>query len=263
MPALIVRMVRAAMAVVLASLVSGCLFTHRSMEPLPDETKLELAQRGLGLGARVFVRIFKLENQMEVWLQNAAGTYTQFRTYPICNWSGEIGPKTREGDRQAPEGFYVVSTRQMNPNSKYYLSFNIGYPNAYDKAHGYTGSYLMVHGGCRSVGCYAITDDAIKELFTLAREAFAAGQRDFPVHAFPFRMTPENLAQRAGQPWSGLWQNLKEGYDLFEATRIPPAVGIKGGRYVFFADPGQVPDEFRISAAASDPMQAQLISGWQ
>ncbi len=262
MPATFIRLARAVAALALAVLVAGCLFTPRGMQPLPDETKLELNQRGLSLGSRIYVRVFKEENQMEVWLQNASGTYTLFHTYPICNWSGELGPKTREGDRQAPEGFYVVSASQMNPKSKYYLSFNIGYPNAYDRLHGYTGKYLMVHGGCRSAGCYAITDDAIKELFILAREAFTAGQRNFPVNAFPFRMTAENMAKHAGQPWSAFWVNLKQGYDMFEAAHVPPVVGVKDERYVFFADPSQVPEAFKISATAGDVAAPRLISGW-
>ena len=262
MPATFIRLARAIAALALALLVAGCLFTPRGMQPLPDETKLELNQRGLALGSRIYVRVFKEEHQMEAWLQNASGTYTLFRTYPICNWSGELGPKTREGDRQAPEGFYVVSAGQMNPESKYYLSFNIGYPNAYDRLHGYTGKYLMVHGGCRSAGCYAITDDAIKELFILAREAFTAGQRNFPVNAFPFRMTAENMAKHAGQPWSDFWINLKQGYDMFEATHVPPVVGVKDEHYVFFADPSQVPEAFKISATAADAAMPRLISGW-
>jgi murein L,D-transpeptidase YafK len=263
MPALIARAARNLVVVMVAFVLAGCLAAHRSMAPLPDETRLELARMGITVGARLLVRIFKLENQMEVWLEDASGTYVRFRTYPICNWSGEIGPKTEEGDRQAPEGYYVVSARQMNPNSKYYLSFNIGYPNAYDRAHGYNGSYLMVHGGCRSAGCYAITDDAIKELFILAREAFTAGQRDFPVEAFPFRLTEENLAQRQGHRWYEFWQNLKVGYDLFEKYHMPPVVGVKDGRYVFFATPSEVPEEFRIAAASGDPAAAQLIAGWR
>lgn len=247
----------------LALALGGCLFgVHRSMEPLPEETKIELTKKGLTLGAPVYVRIFKLENQMEVWLRNTSGAYTLFHTYPICNWSGDIGPKTKEGDRQAPEGFYVVTAKQMNPNSNYYLSFNIGYPNAYDKAYGYTGSYLMVHGGCRSVGCYAITDDAVKELFSLAREAFTAGQREFPVHAFPFRMTEENMTFRAGNQWEGFWRNLKEGYDFFEANRRPPVVAVKDRKYIFFPDPQSIPEEFKLQQASADATSPQLISGW-
>lgn len=242
------------LAVGLALLVSACL-THRSMEPLPDDTKAELASMGLTLGARLYVRVFKLENEMEVWMRKSSGKYALFRRYPICNWSGELGPKQREGDKQAPEGFYVVNARQMNPQSKHYLSFNIGYPNAYDKTHGRTGSHLMVHGGCSSAGCYAITDDAVKELFILAREAFKAGQRDFPVHAFPFRMNEQRLAQNAGHQWSDFWQNLKEGYDLFEKTGVPPAVAVQQGRYVFMPEgTGK-----QIAAAAGN---MQMISGW-
>jgi len=242
--------------------LTGCLFgTHRSMAPLPDETKAELAAKGLKVGAPLFVRIFKLENEMEVWLKNDKGTYTKFRTYPICNWSGDIGPKTKQGDRQAPEGFYVVTAKQMNPNSSYYLSFNLGYPNTYDQAHGYTGSLLMVHGGCRSAGCYAITDDAIAELFTLGREAFTAGQRQFPVNAYPFRMTEENLAFRAGNKWEPFWRNLAEGYRMFEKTHIPPVVGVQDGRYVFYQSRDQVPAGVTVSPASAGG--AALISGWQ
>lgn len=262
MPATVLRLVRALAALALSVLVAGCLFTPRGLQPLPDEAKLELNQRGLTLGSPIFVRVFKEENQMEVWLKNAYGTYTLFHTYPICNWSGVLGPKTAEGDRQAPEGFYLVSAKQMNPNSKYYLSFNIGYPNAYDREHGYTGKYLMVHGGCRSAGCYAITDDAIKELFILAREALKRGQSEFPVQAFPFRMTAQNMARHADGPWSAFWKNLKQGYDMFEATHVPPVVGVKDKHYVFFSSPSQIPAAFRVSAAAVDAAAPKLISGW-
>jgi murein L,D-transpeptidase YafK len=228
---------------VLLTGLGGCLFSSsKAYAPLPDKAKAELQQMGLSLGAPLYIRIFKLEAEMEVWMQKASGEYALFRTYAICNWSGDVGPKTREGDKQAPEGFYIVTAQQMNPNSDYYLSFNIGFPNAYDRAHDYTGSYLMVHGGCRSAGCYAITDAAIQELYILAREAFAKGQREFPVHAFPFHMTKDAMAFRAGNQWEDFWKNLKEGYDAFEKTKQPPVVGVKNKRYVFFADAGAVPD---------------------
>ena len=138
------------LVVVIAIVLVGCMTDDRALQPLPEPAKAELAVRGLKLGAPLYVRVFKAESEMEVWLGRSDGEYTLFRTYPICNWSGDLGPKTREGDKQAPEGFYMVAARQMNPKSAHYLSFNIGYPNAYDKAHGYTGSALMVHGGCRS-----------------------------------------------------------------------------------------------------------------
>ena len=244
-------------------LLAGCLFSpSKAYAPLPEETKAELQQKGLSLGAPLFIRIFKLEAEMEVWMARPTGEYALFRTYPICNWSGDVGPKVREGDKQAPEGFYIVTARQMNPNSKYYLSFNIGYPNAYDLAHDYTGSFLMVHGGCLSAGCYAITDDAIQELYILAREAFAQGQKEFPIHAFPFRMTDEAMAFRKGHKWEAFWENLREGYKVFEETKKPPIVGVKDKRYVFFADGAAVPDAFK-TASAKDPLAPRLISGLQ
>lgn len=248
---------------VAAAALGGCLPDDgRSTAPLKEGAKAELTGMGLRVGAPMFVRIFKLENEMEVWLRAESGTYKLFRTYSVCNWSGDIGPKTAEGDKQAPEGFYVVTARQMNPDSKYYLSFNIGYPNAYDLANGYTGQHLMVHGGCRSGGCYAVTDEAIQEIFTLAREAFTAGQRKFPVHAFPFRMTKSNMEFRKGHKWETFWSNLKEGHDHFEKDRRLPVVGVEDRRYVYFPDENAVPAVFR-SANNGDPQAPALISGWR
>ena len=128
------------------------------------------------------------------------GKYALLKTYEICKWSGALGPKIKEGDRQAPEGFYTVTPAQMNPNSSYYLSFNIGYPNAYDRAYGRTGTHIMVHGACSSAGCYSMSDEDAGELFALARDAFKGGQRQFQIQAFPFRMTPENIARHRGDP---------------------------------------------------------------
>jgi len=254
------RSVISAMAAALSLSLAGCLMDDKALAPLPDDTKAELTKKGLKLGSAMFVRIFKLDNVMEVWLRNPADDYVLFRTYPLCNWSGDIGPKTTQGDKQAPEGFYVVTARQMNPESKFYLSFNIGYPNEYDAAKGYTGGELMVHGGCRSAGCYAITDDAIQELFTLAREAFTAGQRRFPVHAFPFRMTEANMEFRKNDKNYPFWANLKQGYDIFENTHRVPVVGVQSGQYVFFGDEQSVPAEFKsASVGIASP---KLISGW-
>ena len=259
------RLVQILIVTALTLGLSAC-FVHRSMAPLPDETKAELVSRGLKIGAPLYVRVFKLENEMEVWLKNPTGSYTLFRTYPICNWSGKLGPKLKEGDKQAPEGFYVVNAGQMNPNSKYYLSFNMGYPNAYDKAHERTGKHLMVHGGCSSAGCYAITDDAVTELFILAREAFTGGQRHFPIAAFPFRPTKQQLEQSKDHKWHAFWLNLKEGYDLFESTRRPPVAAVQDGRYMFYADMQSVPAELRENPGVQDaqnPGGFQLISGWK
>ena len=192
----------------------------------------ELAARQLAFGSPVFMRIFKEPKELEVWVLKGA-RYELFKTYKVHTYSGKLGPKQREGDQQAPEGFYFVAARAMNPNSSYHLSFNLGYPNAYDKAHGRTGSALMVHGSTVSIGCFAMTDPRIEEIYTLADGALRGGQQFFRVHIFPFRMTDENLKAHAGTRWDAFWLNLKAGYDHFEKEKVPPDVGVKDGKYVF------------------------------
>ena len=190
-------------------------------------------ERGVELGAPVFMRIFKKERELEIWLEGNDGQFGLFKTYRICRLSGTLGPKVERGDRQAPEGFYFVTANRLNPWSRFHLSFDLGYPNAYDRIHGRTGGNLMVHGNCVSVGCYAMTDGAIEEIYTLAEAALAGGQRFFRVHVFPFRMTEQIMTRFTSSPWIGFWKNLKEGYDLFETQRRPPEVGVRGGRYTF------------------------------
>ena len=192
----------------------------------------DLAARGLAFGAPVFVRVFKREAQLELWLRARDGAYRLFRTYPVCAFSGELGPKRRQGDNQAPEGFYRVAAGQLNPASQFHLSFNLGYPNAYDRAHGYTGDFLMVHGACVSIGCYAMGDAAIEEIYTLVAAALAGGQRAFDVHALPFRLTTAALAAERDSPWHDFWSELKPGYDAFERTQRPPTIGVAARRYV-------------------------------
>jgi murein L,D-transpeptidase YafK len=209
------------------------------MRPLSKDAMMLLGKKGMTTESPIFVRIFKEESELEIWKARDDGHYYHFKTYPICNWSGEVGPKLQEGDKQAPEGFYWISKGQMNPNSSFHLSFNLGYPNAYDKAHGRTGSALMVHGKCKSAGCYAMTDALIEEIYALAREQFAAGHERFPVHAFPFRMTDENMARFKGHKWHAFWQILKEGYDHFETTRKVPDVTVCERRYHVNAKPVQ------------------------
>jgi murein L,D-transpeptidase YafK len=194
------------------------------------------AQR-LALGAPVSLRIFKEEQTLEVWLRDASGRFRMFASYPICTFSGEPGPKLARGDGQSPEGFYSVRPAALNPGSAYHLSFDLGYPNAYDRAHGRTGSALMVHGACVSIGCYAMTDPAIEEIWTLVASAFRGGQREMQVQAYPFRMTAAALDRRRADRWHGFWANLKEGHDLFERTGVPPRVDVRGGRYRFTPQP--------------------------
>jgi murein L,D-transpeptidase YafK len=182
--------------------------------------------------APIFVRIFKEESELEVWKARDDGRFYHFKTYPICTWSGELGPKVAKGDKQAPEGFYTVNSDQMNPNSQYHLSFNIGYPNVYDRTHNRTGEALMVHGNCSSAGCYAMTDALMEEIYSIAREALKGGQKGFDVHAFPFRMTEANMAQHKTDRWYPFWATLKQGYDHFEKNRLPPGVAVCESRYV-------------------------------
>jgi len=188
---------------------------------------------GLELGNPVFLRIFKETSELEVWLQPASGKpFRLFRTYHIATFSGSLGPKTKQGDLQAPEGFYYVPRRSLNPHSRFHLSFNLGYPNAYDRSHGRTGDFLMVHGKRVSIGCYAMTDDSIEQIYTLAEAALDHGQRFFRVHCFPFRMTDERMAQAKASPWFSFWSNLREGYHAFEETKIPPNILVRDQRYV-------------------------------
>ncbi len=182
----------------------------------------------------MFIRIIKDEAVLEVWLKRA-DRFHLFETMTVCSFSGGLGPKLKEGDGQSPEGFYEVGRAQLNPNSAYHLAFNVGFPNAYDRAHGRTGSHLMVHGDCVSIGCYAMTDIGIDDIFTLVAAALAQSQRSVSVHIFPFRMTDEALALHAGGPWDEFWANLKEGHDAFDSAGVPPSVAVCDRRYVFDA----------------------------
>jgi murein L,D-transpeptidase YafK len=191
-----------------------------------------LKAHGLALGTPVFIRIFKREFELEVWLLRD-GRFHRFATYPVCRWSGALGPKIAQGDRQAPEGFYTVDEQALNPASRWHRSFNLGFPNAFDRAHGRTGSLLMVHGGCGSIGCYAMTNPVIDEIWRLVTAALRGGQKRFQVQVFPFRMTDGNLDRHAASPLAPFWRELKVGHDLFEADLLPPKVRVCDGRYAF------------------------------
>ena len=196
----------------------------------------ELEAKNMEKESPILVRIFKEEAELEVWKQDKSGRFALLRTYPICRWSGQLGPKIKQGDRQAPEGFYTITPGLMNPNSNYYLAINTGFPNAYDRANGRTGAFLMIHGDCSSSGCYAMTDEQIAEIYALARESFFGGQKSFQLEAFPFRMTPLNMARHRNSPHMEFWKMLKQGYDHFEVTHLEPKVDVCEKRYVFNAE---------------------------
>jgi murein L,D-transpeptidase YafK len=233
------------------------LVGEKATRPLSQEMIDLIDKKNMAKETPILVRIFKEESELEVWKQTKDGQYDLLKTYPICRWSGELGPKLKAGDRQAPEGFYMITPGLMNPNSAYYLAFNMGFPNAFDRSLGRTGANLMVHGDCSSSGCYAMTDDQIGEIFALARESFEGGQRAFQVQAYPFHMTAENMAKHRDNPNMAFWRMLKEGNDHFEVSRQEPRVEVCDKRYVFNAIPFDPSQGF--SAERSCPVYDQPL----
>jgi murein L,D-transpeptidase YafK len=277
----------AALAVACALALGGCVaevagggptFGPKHLQPLPPQTVALIAAKGMDTNSPILLRIFKEEAELEIWKEARDGNYALLKTYPICRWSGELGPKIKQGDRQAPEGFYAITPELMNPRSSYYLSFNLGYPNEFDRSLGRTGMHLMVHGDCSSAGCYAMTDEQIMEIYALSRESFDGGQLAFQVQAFPFRMTAKNMARHRKNPNMAFWRMLKEGSDHFELTKQQPKVDVCEKRYVFNAhllDPSQpfdargkcpeyeIPESLAVAARSkktSDDREMALLS---
>ena len=205
--------------------------SRAAVEARAPELGEALAAKGLELGDPVYLRITKEPAVLTAYVANEQGVYEAFRSWPVCSFSGDLGPKLAEGDMQAPEGFYSIAPGQMNPSSSFHLSFDLGYPNAYDRANGRTGSYLMVHGNCVSVGCYAMTDAAIEEIWTLMQAALNDGQPSVPVHIYPFAMTAANLQRHAGDANEPFWRSLAPAWVEFEETGRVPVVRVAGGKY--------------------------------
>lgn len=172
-------------------------------------------------GKAVFIRIVKEARHLELWCREKNGVWKILKEYEIAGMSGTCGPKTAEGDLQAPEGFYRVYPGSMNPKSKYHLAFNIGYPNAYDKQLNRTGSLIMIHGGSASKGCFAMTDRSIEEIYTMVNEAFEAGSEYVPVQIYPFEMTEERMRKESTSTHYSFWQHLLPGWQHTEATGTP------------------------------------------
>jgi len=265
------RAVTGLAAIAAAFVLAGCnadtisQVPARALAPVSSALVAEMDRKQMPLQSPILIRIFKEEAELEVWKKDTSGNYALLKTYPICRWSGDLGPKIKEGDRQAPEGFYQITPGLMNPRSNFYLAFNLGFPNAYDRANGRTGAFLMVHGDCSSAGCYAMTDEQIGEIFALGRESFAGGQKSFQVQAFPFRMTPQNMAKHRNSPHLAFWRMIKQGYDHFEVTRQEPRVDVCERRYVFDAEsPNGAPLSFnarsQCPAYRVAPAIASLVS---
>ncbi len=247
------RIFAAGLMVSASALLAGCddqldSSSARSLQPIPQKTLAKMDEIGTTPASPVLIRTYKQEAELQIWKLKSDGQYALLKTFPMCRWSGQLGPKTREGDRQVPEGFYTITPGQMNPHSNYYLSFNVGYPNAYDRAYGRTGGTIMVHGACSSAGCYSMTDQQIAEIYAIAREAFNGGQREIQMQSYPFKMTAENLAKHRLDPNIAFWKELKNGSDHFEVTQAEPSVLVCGKHYVF----GAVADH-DISATAPCP----------
>lgn len=251
--------------------LAGCqgsaddLLSLRENAPLPKDALSIMRAKGMTPSSPIMMRIFKEEAVLEVWKQKDTGRYEMVKSYEICKYSGDKGPKYKEGDRQAPEGFYYVGRPQMNPRSSYHLSFNLGFPNPYDRSHGRTGTHLMVHGDCSSAGCYAMTDEGVAEIYAFAREALNGGrQKQFLVKAYPFRMTPENMARHHDHEHFDYWTMIKQGYDHFELTKQPPKVDVCERRYVFnqssesaFRASAQCPADMKMPDSLASAYQAQ------
>ncbi|MCB1386479.1 MAG: murein L,D-transpeptidase [Nitratireductor sp.] len=253
-----------AMALALVSCQGGIdeIFP-KAERPVPPQLVQKMKALGMKASSPILIRIYKQDNVLEVWKQKTNGRFAMLVSYEICKWSGKLGPKFKEGDRQAPEGFYRVGIHQMNPNSDYHLSFNIGYPNTFDRSHGRTGSHLMVHGACSSAGCYSMNDDQVEEIYSLARDALKGGQDYFQVQAYPFRMTAGNLAKQVTSEHFEFWKSLKEGSDLFEITNYPPKVDVCEKRYIFNRETGE---DDKFSASAQCPpmtMPASLLAAYK
>jgi murein L,D-transpeptidase YafK len=243
-------MIRTALfrAFVLLAALAGALTPVRSFgddgngNQLPEKATRELSpellsllrQRKMTKTSPIIMRVFKEEAELEVWKEDTSGHFQLLKIYPVCRWSGDLGPKLYEGDRQTPEGFYTITPNLMNPNSNFHLAINIGFPNAFDKANNRDGSFLMIHGDCSSSGCYAMTDEQISEIYSLARDSLI-GRPSFQIQAYPFRMTPANLARHRTNPHMAFWKVLKIGNDHFEAAHLEPKVDVCARHYVFDA----------------------------
>ena len=201
---------------------------HPNTIPLDEILKKKNLQPGIPL----YIRIFKEEKELELWGKNKK-RYVLLKKYPICHYSGKLGPKQRSGDKQAPEGVYVLTKKSLHPHSHYHLALNIQYPNRYDRNHHRTGNLIMIHGKCSSVGCFAMGNPQIEEIYHMVEQAFQKGEKFVYVAIFPFRMKNEKILRFKENTWYPFWLNLKTGYDLFEQTHVPPFVGVKGPQYVF------------------------------
>ncbi|MCP1223277.1 murein L,D-transpeptidase family protein [Sebaldella sp. S0638] len=210
-------------------IISTISLMDKEKESSGNEEKA--GQEDVKIGNPLYIRVFKEEKELEMWIKNDKGTYSLYKVFDICTFSGGLGPKKKEGDKKSPEGFYYTKKSFLNPNSSYHLSFNIGYPNEYDKSHGYTGSLIMIHGNCVSIGCYAMTDKYIEEIYGIVEKTLNKGQEKINVDVFPFKMKQANMKRHKNSEYYSFWEEIKFGYDYFEKNKIPPKVIVENKKY--------------------------------
>ncbi|MGL3607381.1 L,D-transpeptidase family protein [Rhizobium sp. G187] len=271
------RLKSTALVLIFAAALAGCNDTLESAvyespkvankveQPLPARLVAEIQKKGMDRNAPIMLRIFKEEGILEVWKAKTNNRFDKVVEYDICAWSGRLGPKIKEGDRQAPEGFYPLTPYHLNPNSKYFLAINTGFPNQFDRANGRNGTNLMIHGACSSSGCYSMTDAQILEIYAFARDAFKGGQQAIQLQAFPFRMTAENMARHRHSQHYDFWKTLKVGYDHFEVTKRPPEVNVCNKNYVFnqlTADGASFNPQGACPATTTPPALTAALSGY-
>jgi murein L,D-transpeptidase YafK len=236
-------------------------FAPKEQRALPQKIIKKIEAKGMAKTSPILFRIFKDEHVLEVWKQKNTGKFEMIANYNICAWSGTLGPKLNEGDRQAPEGYYPITPTQMNPASQYYLAINTGFPNLYDRAQGRTGTNLMIHGACSSSGCYSMTDDNVQEIFAFARDSFAGEQKEIMLQALPFRMTAEKMALYSKHKDFMFWNMLKQGYDYFEITKTPPRMDFCENKYVFNVTRQENrPFTIKDQCPPQEPLSAHLLA---
>ena len=194
----------------------------------------EFSEKGLKLGSPVFLRVYKQTSEMELWVQQGP-RYELFKIYKICRWSGGLGPKFYEGDRQSPEGLYRITTSDLIVNQRWDRAMNINYPNNFDQVNGRGGSSILIHGGCGSIGCFAIQNQNVEEVYGAVRAALRNSQAYVPVLTLPFRYSALAPEKEDTLHMSEFWSDLRRADLLFERDKLPPIAWICDGRY-YFAD---------------------------
>jgi murein L,D-transpeptidase YafK len=230
---------------ILHSLLIGLFLLVNTQSGIPDSKRAadirgkvwpglqkNLHAMGLGDDQPIYLRIIKETNTLQVWVFSGK-EFKLFKSYDICFFSGGLGTKMRDGDSKSPEGYYTIKPSQLNPMSTYHLSINVGYPNVLEKQLKYTGDAIMIHGDCVSIGCFAMTDPVIEEVYTLVYEAFLHGQKSIELNILPFKMDDAHMKTYASSPNIAFWRNLKTGYDIFQRTHMPPIVSVNNKSYVF------------------------------